>query len=323
MSGIFISYRREDSAPYAGRLYDRLAGHFGAAQVFMDVDDIPPGADFAAHIDAKVASCDAMIVVIGKDWLTARNAEGQLRLSDPDDFVGLEISLALQRRVLVIPVLVGGTEIPKPEELRADLKPLARRNALTLNNQDFQRDVDLLIATLEKLPGLRTSSKSEVSDRQAELRRRLLRRLVWKVPLIVLLVSFAVWWQWRKESDQNSNSSVSARVGAAFTGSWSGEVTYSWGEKFTEEFFFQPENGKLFGSASFLGAKRGIEDGSGEDENISFFVRFQEVSGEKTTERKNTYWGKLIGEKIQMRLQDDRGNPPVEFVLNKSPAMSR
>ena len=67
MSGIFISYRREDSAAYAGRLYDRLSAHFGADQVFMDVDDIPPGADFASHIDAKVGSCDAMIVVIGKN----------------------------------------------------------------------------------------------------------------------------------------------------------------------------------------------------------------------------------------------------------------
>ena len=93
MSGIFISYRREDSAAYAGRLYDRLSANFGADQAFMDVDDIPPGADFAWHIDAKVGSCDAMIVVIGKEWLSACNANGQLRLSDPNDFVGLEIAL--------------------------------------------------------------------------------------------------------------------------------------------------------------------------------------------------------------------------------------
>jgi hypothetical protein len=159
-------------------------------------------------------------------------------------------------------------------------------------------------------------------DLRAELRRRLLRRLAWKVPLILLLVSFAVWWQWRKESERNPSSGASARAGAAFTGSWSGEVTYSWGEQFKEEFFFQQENGKLFGNASFLGARRGIEEGKVEGENILFFVRFQEVSGGTTTEHKNTYWGRLTGEKIQMRLQDDRGNPPVEFVLNKSPALS-
>ena len=153
MSGIFISYRREDSAAYAGRLYDRLCAQFGAEQVFMDVDDIPPGADFAAHIGAKVGSCDALIAVIGKNWLSARNGDGQLRLSDPSDFVGLELALALQRKILVIPVLVGGASMPKAEELRADVKALAQRNAVTLNDQDFQRDVDLLIKVLEKIPG--------------------------------------------------------------------------------------------------------------------------------------------------------------------------
>ena len=160
-------------------------------------------------------------------------------------------------------------------------------------------------------------------DPRAELRKRLLRRLLWKVPLILLLVSFAVWWQWRKESEPNPNSGAAARAGAAFAGSWFGEVTYSWGEKFKEEFFFQPENEKLFGSASFLGAKRGIEAGKVEGENISFFVRFQEVSGGTTTEHKNAYWGRLTREGIQMRLQDDRGNPPVEFSLHKSPTVSR
>jgi hypothetical protein len=160
-------------------------------------------------------------------------------------------------------------------------------------------------------------------DRTAELRSKLLRRLAWKVPVILLLVSLAVWWQWRKDSERNPNSDASAAAGAAFAGSWSGEVIYSWGEKFKEEFFFQPENGKLFGNASFLAAKRGIEEGKVEGENISFFGRFQKVSEGTTTEHKNTYWGKLAGEKIQMRLQDDRGNPPVEFVLNKSRAATR
>ena len=86
----------------------------------MDVEDIPPGADFTAQNEAKVASCDAVVVVIGKQWLTARNDKRQLRLSDPNDFVGLEVSLALQRGVLVIPVLVGGAQMPKTEALRAD-----------------------------------------------------------------------------------------------------------------------------------------------------------------------------------------------------------
>jgi len=320
MSGIFISYRREDSAPYAGRLYDRLSNRFGADQVFMDVDDIPPGADFATHIDAKVGSCDAMVVVIGKNWLTTRNAEGQLRLSDPNDFVGLEVSLALQRGVLVIPVLVGGAQIPKAEELRADLKPLARRNALTLNDPEFQRDADVLVQTLEKIPGLGKARTGEVEDPRAALRKKLLRRLWWKVPVIFLLVTFAVWWQWRQEREEELKAQRPSPAAGAIAGTWSGEVKYDWGDKYNEVFLFQPEGTKLFGTASFLGAKRGIEDGKIDGESISFIVRFQELAGDTTRDHKNYYWGKLNGKEILLRIQDDRGSPPVDFVLRKSAA---
>ena len=292
--------------------------HFGADQVFMDVDDIPPGADFASHIDAKVGSCDAMIVVIGKEWLSARNAEGQLRLSDPNDFVGLEVSLALQRGVRVIPVLVGGAQIPKAEELRADLKPLARRNALTLNDPEFQRDADILVQTLEKIPGLVKSGAGEVSDPRAALRKKLLRRLWWKVPVIFSLVAFAVWWQGRQEREQELRSQRPSPAAGAIAGTWSGEVKYGWGDKHNEVFLFQPEGAKLFGTASFLGVKRGIEDGKIDGESISFIVRFQEIAGDTTREHKNYYWGKLNGKEILVRIQDDRGSPPVDFVLRKS-----
>jgi TIR domain-containing protein len=315
MPGIFISYRREDSAAYAGRLYDRLSAHFGAEQVFMDVDDIAPGADFVDQIDAKVGSCDAMVVVVGKDWLTARNAAGQLRLSDPNDFVGLEVSLALQRGVLVIPVLVAGAQMPKANELRADLRALARRNALTLNDQDFQRDADNLIDAIERLPNFKKPTINTAEDPRTALRKKLLRRLVWKVPLIILLVSFAVWWEWRKEQAYDTKIEASS---AAFTGPWAGDVTYSWGAKYNESFFFQPEGNKLFGTAGFLGVKRGIEEGKIEGETISFRVRFDEVSGGDSRERNNYYFGKLNDNQIHMRLQDDRGNPAVKWVLTKS-----
>jgi TIR domain-containing protein len=314
MSGIFISYRREDSAAYAGRLCDRLSARFGAEQVFMDVDDIPPGADFLAHIDAKVASCDAMVVVIGKNWLAARNAQGQLRLSDPDDFVGLEVSMALQRGVFVIPVLVGGAQMPKGNELRADLKALATRNALTIDDRNFQRDADALIVAIERIPAFNRTAPTPVEDAGTALRKKLLRRLIWKIPIIVLLVSFAVWWQRKQEGNDAKVDTASA----AFRGSWAGEVTYSWGAKYNEPFVFQPEGSSLFGTAGFLGIKRGVEEGKIEGGAISFYVRYQEVSGTDARERKNYYWGKLSGNEIIMRMQDDRGNPAVEWVLQKT-----
>jgi hypothetical protein len=317
MSGILISYRREDSAPYAGRLYDRLSARFGADQVFMDVDDIPPGADFAAHIGAKIGSCDALIVVIGRSWLSARDGDGRLRLSDPNDLVSLEIALALERKILVFPVLVGGAAMPKAAELRSDLKGLAGRNAITLRDQEFQRDMDLLVQALEKIPAV-GGSAARRDDRRAELRKRVLRRLWWKLPIILLLVSFAVWWQWRQEKGEKHKLEALSKAASAFTGAWAGEVTYGWGDSYKEDFFFQPEDDKLFGTASFLGRKRGIEDGKAEGNRISFVVRFQEIAGDVTRERKNYYWGQLEGDRIVLRLQDDSGRPPLEWSLTRN-----
>ena len=50
MDGIFISYRRGDSAGYAGRLHESLADRFGADRLFRDVDTRRPGQDFVEAI---------------------------------------------------------------------------------------------------------------------------------------------------------------------------------------------------------------------------------------------------------------------------------
>lgn len=54
--GIFVSYRRQESSHLAGRLYDRLSDRFGEGQVFIDVDTIEPGVDFAKEISRAVAA---------------------------------------------------------------------------------------------------------------------------------------------------------------------------------------------------------------------------------------------------------------------------
>ena len=97
---------------YAGRLYDRLAAHFGADHVFMDVQGIEPGVDFVDAIERALGSCEIMIVLIGKDWLTADSA-GRRRLDDPNDFVRVETATALARGIRVVPVLVEGAEMPR------------------------------------------------------------------------------------------------------------------------------------------------------------------------------------------------------------------
>ena len=68
MPKIFLSYRREDSAAEAGRIYDRLRIHFGDNAVFMDIDAIPFGVDFREHIREAVEQCGILLAVIGPNW---------------------------------------------------------------------------------------------------------------------------------------------------------------------------------------------------------------------------------------------------------------
>ena len=149
MLKIFISYRRDDSAGHSGRLYDRLEGHFGQGQVFMDVDAIEPGLDFVQVVQQAIKSCDGFISVIGRDWLQSTDAAGVRRLENPEDLVKLEIAAALGRGIRVIPVLVQGTQMPRVTDLPEDLKGLASLNALEISDTRFRADVDRLIEALE------------------------------------------------------------------------------------------------------------------------------------------------------------------------------
>jgi len=147
---IFLSYRREDSADVAGRIYDRLTQKFGKEQDFKDVDSIPLGLDFRKHLAQMVGSCDVFLAVIGVDWHAPSAAGGKPRLDDPKDFVRIELEAALQRDIPVIPVLVRGAEVPNEGELPTTLATLAYRNGMSVRaDPDFHRDMDRLIEGIE------------------------------------------------------------------------------------------------------------------------------------------------------------------------------
>jgi hypothetical protein len=148
---IFLSYRREDASGHAGRLYDVLVERFGEENVFMDIDTIDVGADFAEVITRAVASCDALIALVGRQWLTVTNDEGRRRLDDPNDFVRLELESALQRNVSVVPACVQGAGHPSADQLPPSLAPLARRQGVELRDIGWHDDVKRLIERLERL----------------------------------------------------------------------------------------------------------------------------------------------------------------------------
>ena len=151
MSGqIFICYRRDDTAYVTGYINDRLSQEFGPDSVFTDVDNIALGVDFRAILDETVGQCQIFLAVIGDNWLTARNADGELRLQDQSDFVRIEIESALQRNIPVIPLLVGGTKMPSADELPESLRDLAYRNGTPIRPApDFHGDIDRLVNSLK------------------------------------------------------------------------------------------------------------------------------------------------------------------------------
>lgn len=151
MDGIFINYRRDDSAPYAGRLYDHLRRSFPGQKVFMDIDAIDPGEDFVDAINRTLESSRVVLPVIGRTWSAATDETGKRRLDNPDDYVVRELSAALASRARVIPVLVGGASMPRTDALPLALAALARRNAIEVSDSRFSFDADRLGAAILKL----------------------------------------------------------------------------------------------------------------------------------------------------------------------------
>ena len=132
-------------------MHDRLADRFGEGQVFIDVDTIKPGVDFAEEIFRAVAACQVLLAIIGPAWLTRTDERGRRRLDDPDDIVRLEIEAALARGVRVIPILVEGAVMPCRDDLPESLAGLARRNALLIRHESFRYDAGRLVTAIEPI----------------------------------------------------------------------------------------------------------------------------------------------------------------------------
>ena len=150
MSGIFVSYRRDDASGWAGRLYEHLAREWGPDRVFMDIDAIAPGEDFRQAIARTIETCDVVLVVIGPNWLTILDEAGHRRLENETDTHRAEVVAALAGDVRVIPVLVGGAAMPAVAELPEPLRELAYRNAARVDDRRFSSDVEMLQRALRQ-----------------------------------------------------------------------------------------------------------------------------------------------------------------------------
>ncbi len=151
--GVFISYRREDTAAHARLLKVELSRYLPDAQIFMDLDSVEPGLDFTEVIAAAASSCRVLVALIGRQWLTLMDEEGARRLDNPDDYVRFEIRTALEGGVRVIPVLVDDATAPRKQQLPPDLQRLARLNAFEMTHGHYEHDAERLARIIEKVLG--------------------------------------------------------------------------------------------------------------------------------------------------------------------------
>jgi hypothetical protein len=308
MPNIFISYRRDDTSGYAGRLYDQISGHFGNEHVFIDVADIEPGADFVQVLEDKVAACDALIALIGKNWLTCKDNENRPRLSDPRDFVSAEIAAALKRNVEVIPVLVGGAKMPQEQELPQQLQFLSRHQALEVSDARFIRDVKDLIEALERPADKPKSSLGKSPGIAA-------------ICFGVLAIGSGIWiWQSSRRPREQVNTrgvqGASAQNRAASplasTSVENSDVSGNWkavvkkGDATFEIYFtFDVEGDKLFGKVVYPTGEAGILNGTISQGRFSFTTKHVPQSAEE--EATITVEGKISGNEIQIVTQDRDG----------------
>lgn len=300
MSGIFISYRREDSAGFAGRLADALENGLGAEQVFRDVDDIRPGQDFVEAIETQLRAMDVVLVLIGPLW-TDIARDGARRLADPDDFVRLEIRLALALGKPVIPVLVGGARMPAEADLPEDIRALARRQAFSLSDAGWKADVARLSEAIRPMLGVR---------RRAGPGRR---TLAWWVAGAAMagLLAILVHAPWRVEAPP------------ALDGRWTATVRYDWGDTHPEVFEFEVTAEEVTGMASYLGTRRAIQAGRIEGNRLTFLTQSQEMLGGRDEIRTVThrYRGTLDGGVIRFTLESSGGHSfhePVRFEARRA-----
>jgi TPR repeat protein len=168
VANITISYRREDSGVIAGRIFDRLAAHYGEASVFRDIDNVPPGIDYRKYIDGALDRADILLAIVGPQW-SGKTTDGRTRITEPTDLVRLEVETALRKDIPVVPVLVANATMPGVHELPDALKDFTYRNAVKVDAfEDFDDHVKRLIRSLDRL----LESQTKLPAEEAKVARR-------------------------------------------------------------------------------------------------------------------------------------------------------
>jgi class 3 adenylate cyclase/predicted ATPase len=162
MPKIVVSYRRSDSVAIAGRISDRLIARYGSDSVFMDLEDTLSAAELRDHVKKCLNGGDVLLAVIGPNWLA-----GDGGIQTENDPVRLEIEMALEQGMELVPVLLDGSDLPLAGELPGSVKRLTFFNAVPLNSgRDFHLHMERLIRAIDQI--LKAKS-SPVADRAGHI----------------------------------------------------------------------------------------------------------------------------------------------------------
>ena len=139
---------------------------------------------------------------------------------------------------------------------------------------------------------------------------------------LIVLGTIAIALSAFTDAAKNLLGLVISETRPAINGEWQAEVTYDWeNAKYIETFTFKGEGGEVYGTASFLGVRRGILEGKIEKDILEFITKTQEVlgSGEPRVAIHH-YRGSPLGNEINFSMQTEGGyseHIPVEFMAKR------
>ncbi|MFI0470340.1 toll/interleukin-1 receptor domain-containing protein [Saccharopolyspora sp. 5N102] len=156
MPKIFVNYRTDDCHQAAAHIESYLSGRFGSEEVFRDSKSIRPGDNFRVRLQAASTGARALLVLIGPNWLSATDQNGNQALANEDDWIRKEILNAMQSGARIIPILCGrGMPRLSAAALPPELAPLADLQALDFDTGNAETGLVRIAAELlDLVPGL-------------------------------------------------------------------------------------------------------------------------------------------------------------------------
>lgn len=170
---VFISFRNGDEGFAPELIKTALAQEFGADQIFLSRDSIPPGTEFPHELRDRARNCQVLLALIGSRWLTMTDSTGRRKLAKRNDWVRMEIAAALNAKRTVIPIMLNGTPRLVAADLPANIRRLAGLQELRVDRGSVtgstQRLRERLMELIPALASAESGDKDSVATRSPVL----------------------------------------------------------------------------------------------------------------------------------------------------------